>query len=79
MYVSITNRESGRNDSEIREHLQRENMVSKKKGGGNERQRPCHAFKSAEIEGRGDCSSSVYIQYVRQVKGVILKMCWAVK
>lgn len=46
-------------------------------------QRSCHTFKSEEIKSRGDCRSSnhflfLYI-YLRQVKGVILKMCWAIE
>lgn len=54
--MSVTNRD----ESEIADSGCREKLVSKKnqKGDGGD---GCHALKSAEIEGRGDCSTLEYI------------------
>lgn len=76
--VSIVNGEREKDDSEMRGRGCWEKRVSEEKktdGGGQD------ALNSAGIKGRRRCGPTRQFRYVclRKVKGIILRMCWAVE
>lgn len=79
-YHILTNWERGRDDSEIRHNdCQGEKMVRKKKK-GRKRGIDRETMSCFQISwDRGKRRLQFLRIYIRQVKGVILKMCWAIK